>query len=471
MTSFLPIVFLAALLLSAWLTYSKPDTSIPWPRWVGALILVFGLILASRHFASQTQAGTIMVGGVVGAAAACIGAGLGLIRAEGPAQLALAGVSGGVVSLLCHKDLSNAVLAETCFASLVAISLGARGAWVSSVAIGALSFVQILAIYAGSAFTYESCGPLLILSICLLGIVGQLGKRFFKMSEKYWIPASAVLGMGLVYLCLLKRMPEENGWKTMILAPVAALVAHFSLQDDEIGTFSAIMVSVIWIGMATAAFGIALGFGITLAFLISAAILIAWSSDKALLSAGPLMALALHRVFRELHPGIASSIDIGEHYALVGFCVGLLIPLLPGEWLDRIRRDLGEASKKITDLKLLLRISSGVLLWQILLVAGPALLALFLAPKGLLGFVTGLGFCGLISLFNAKSSVISLVAAAALGAASVLEYGWVEDLDDLTRSDKIHWLEYGATGLAVVGLLLYFLGRIGKPAAKTLETA
>ena len=97
MTSFLPIVFLAALLLSAWLTYSKPDTSIPWPRWGGALILVFGLILASRHFASQTQAGTIMVGGVVGAAAACIGAGLGLIRAEGPAQLALAGASGGIV--------------------------------------------------------------------------------------------------------------------------------------------------------------------------------------------------------------------------------------------------------------------------------------------------------------------------------------------------------------------------------------
>gem|GEM_PF-6121467 len=463
----MPFVFLAAILLSVWLSYSKSALDIPKQRWSGAALIFVVTIFLSRHFGSQTQAGTIMIGGAMGTVACIVADLAAAFGAGGPALLALVGAAGSLTALAAQKDLSNAVLAETTFSALIAVALGKRAGCVTAIGIAALSFVQILAMYAGEAFTYASLGPVLVLAISLLGILGQILLRFTKLPKAWWIPASALLSLAVVYFCLVKRMPEATGWKAMILAPVAAFIGHLSFGDDETGAFAAILLSLIWVGLATAAFGIALGFGTTLAFLIGVSVLIVWGSDKALLSAGPLMALALHRVFRELHPGIADAIDIGEHYALVGFCVGALLPLLPQEWIARARPEPEKPAGTAVEA----RVSAGALVWQLLLLGAPALLALFLAPKGLLGFVTGLGFCGLISLFKGRGRIEGLAVAAGIGAVAVVEYGWVQNLDELTRTDKIHWFEYCAAGLAAVALILYFLGRTGTSAAPKLETA
>lgn len=447
MSLILPIVFIAAMLLSIWLSYSKGKLGISSERWIGAFAIVVIAVLLSRHFGSPSQASTISVGALIGAVTIGLAAVLESFGAQGAALLALAGAAGAVTSLVAQKDLSNAVLSETAIATLAALAIGARATMIVSIAMAALSFSQILGTYANSSFTYQSSGEMFMLALALLGVAGQIVQRFGKLDAKVWIPVSVVLALGIVYGCSAKQLAGDIVWKPLLLAVLAAAIAHFSFSNEETGSFSAVLLSVIWIGLATVAFGVSKGFGITLVLVVSLSLLILWNSDKPILSAGPLLALALHRVFRELHPGISAAIDIDEHYALIGFSVGVLIPLLPGEWLERAK---GVAAS---------RTASGLLLWEILGLATPALLALFLAPKGLLGFVTGLGFCGLLALFKGRGSLTALIVAAGLGAVSVIEYGWVEGLSQMTRSDKIHWFEYCSAGLALAAVLLYFLGR------------
>jgi len=234
----------------------------------------------------------------------------------------------------------------------------------------------------------------------------------------------------------------------LAFAPVVALVA-FWLQDSRENneSFLLIVVSIVWIGLATVAFGMAKGFGIALASAMGIGFLILLSSDKALVSAGPILALALHRVFREVHPDVAEAIDVGQHYALIGLALGALVPLLPEEWLERVRSAA------------VWRAALGSGLWTALGLTAPVLLALFLAPKGLLGFVTGLGFSGFFGAMRAQTKPVVLAFATGIGTLAVVEYGWIENLDAFTRDQKIHWFIWCAVGLLVFSGLIGLLGR------------
>jgi hypothetical protein len=179
--------------------------------------------------------------------------------------------------------------------------------------------------------------------------------------------------------------------------------------------------------------------------------LIVFRADRALVASGPLMALTLHRVFRAMHPDVSQSIDIGQHYALVGLCLGALIPLMPEEWLDSVRKAHTW------------RRSAGAILWVLVAFTTPALLALFLSPKGLLGFVTGLGLSGFFGALKSTTKPVVLALAGGLGTLSVAEYGWLEDVNNLPREDKIHWFLVSAVVLAMIAALFLLLSReIGK---------
>ena len=166
---------------------------------------------------------------------------------------------------------------------------------------------------------------------------------------------------------------------------------------------------------------------------------------RGLITCGPLFGLVLYRLFREAHVDASRALDLGQHYALMGFAIGAVLPALPERWWAT------KPSNAILQ-------GVGGLLWTAVWAGAPFLAALLLGPKGVVGFVAGVGFCTLFSVTGPAPSLLPLAAAAAAGGLASLTYGWISDLTDLTRDEKLHYVFVALVPLVVVGLVLSLIG-------------
>ncbi len=171
-------------------------------------------------------------------------------------------------------------------------------------------------------------------------------------------------------------------------------------------------------------------------------------------------------MFREVHVVATRALDIGQHYELIGLALGALTPLMPVEWL-RTRWEL-----------LGLRLPTTSVLWMFLLALIPVGCALVLGPKGVVGFVAGLGFAALIqslktdsrfriqdsgsgvsrgdaenpSIADARLHTLSL--GVGMAAATTFTFQFLGDNTTLSRDEKISILVPLAMVLFVVAVLL-----------------
>lgn len=268
--------------------------------------------------------------------------------------------------------------------------------------------------------------------------------------DKRWVRGAAgavvTLGAGALVGQSLGRLASIAG--VVAMGVLAAIVVHLlSEESDEGDSIRPLLGVLVVLGLATAAFGIEKGLGMGMAGAATVATLLAFGTPRGILVFAPLMVLVLYRVFRERYPDSSRAIDIGQHYAMVGLALGIVLPLLASVWSDRTRAGVAFS------------------LWGLLLVAAPIPVAAILGPKGAIGFLLGLGFAAVVQSLRAGSSLASASLAASVAGATAMSYGWLDPLLALTRSEKLRMFAFIAIGVLLIGGGIAALGRTPKAEA------
>jgi len=235
---------------------------------------------------------------------------------------------------------------------------------------------------------------------------------------------------------------------------ILALAVHWLIDDDKPDAVRPLLAAILWIGLGTLAFGLERGYGMALGLMGGVTTLLILGNVRALLSLGPLAGLVMYRAFREVHVDATRALDIGQHYALIGMALGALTPMMPVEWL--------RARISLTGLRMPL----ASMLWIILLGFIPAIVGLILGPKGVVGFVAGLGFASLLASVQGRSladegetaagqsMMHSLGLGIGLAAATTLAFQFLGDNTMLSRDEKVSLLVPLTICIIVLSLLL-----------------
>lgn len=231
-------------------------------------------------------------------------------------------------------------------------------------------------------------------------------------------------------------------------ALAAVLVAWLVPDEVQEGSVNFILSVVVWLGVATLSFGLRKGFGMSICALGGAATLTLLGRTRALLTLGPLAMLAIYRIFREMHTDASRALDIGQHYALVGIAIGILLPLMASEWVAHRKSDT--------------KASLAGFLWMPGLLTVPYLAGVVLAAKGYVGVLAGLGFASVVEGLKGAVRLNGMALQLGLGFAMAGGYRWLSSKVDLAREDKIAALTWVAVVLGAVAIGIALLSRQGR---------
>ena len=103
---------------------------------------------------------------------------------------------------------------------------------------------------------------------------------------------------------------------------------------------------------------------------------------------------------------------------------------------------------------------------MLLFLSAPLVSAILLGPKGVIGYLVGLGLASLVDSLKGERSVHGLTLGLGLAALSALSYTWLEPYLDLTRQEKVTTLAYVGGGIAVLAGLIFLLSIPLKPKQK-----
>ncbi|AIE84483.1 hypothetical protein [Fimbriimonas ginsengisoli] len=406
---------------------------------IGALVAITALscILASRYGPSEDSGG-VVAGLVIGAVVALGGELFGGIVA--PLAVGVAGAA--ALHFLKTPLISSAQLALICGVGLGTLALGIEGAVIASLAAAVCAAADGLGALHANAPAAAVVGTM----VGLGAVVGTFLAMY--VPDRLIALKPVVIGAVTVAGAFFATRPlSETAMLVAVgLGALAGVVVYFVLPEEEADAVRIGLSTVIAIGVATIAFGLAKGAGMALALVTMAAVLLGSNHRRAFLTVGPLVGLVLYRLLREQHPDLSRALDIGQHYAMLGVALGAVVPLLPSDWLSR-RGWRGAA---------------GAFLWSVLALGFPALVVVMLGGKGAVGFVAGLGLSGLCQALRRERSLMPLAVAAGLSATTVALLGWLRDSADLSRDEKVHLFAYTGGGLVVIAALLALVSRPAK---------
>ena len=97
---------------------------------------------------------------------------------------------------------------------------------------------------------------------------------------------------------------------------------------------------------------------------------------------------------------------------------------------------------------------SAAVLWLLMFAAVPIALAVVMGPKGVVGFVAGLGLAALVESIRSGDSLQPLSLGVGLAAATTFIFQFLGDSTSLSRDEKMAVLLPLAIGLAVVVVIL-----------------
>jgi hypothetical protein len=428
----LPII---ALVLSV-VAYAlgRKDAAGTRPTLLGLLGLAVFVILGAKFGPVASKelwplAGGLVTGAVVAIAAEWMGvaaASLGLAVA-GASLMPMFGK--GVVT--AELGLAVGAMVATLFAG------GGRNAAFAAVAATAVATIDGIGSYNTDVPAAAHFGSLIGAIAVGAGVV-MLALKF-----KAWLwPAGAVIVAAGAYFAAHRLNLDDNAIPAL-LGVLTGLVALYLLPEDETDGFKMTVATVLWLGLATLAYGPARGFGMDVALFCGIAVPIALGRSRAALSCGPLAALVFVRLFNQIHGRESAALDISQHYVLIGLTVGAILPAAYDEWRARTPR----------------LPALGGLLWSVLFVGLPVALTLLVEAKGLVGFIVGLGFGGLLLARRAGVTLQPLAVTMGVGAATILVYGRMVDVETISRDQKLHFVAYSAIAIALVAIPLGLLSR------------
>ena len=337
-----------------------------------------------------------------------------------------------------------------------------RGGWPSglTIALGAIAAVNLLgAIGVGgkSAIAGSALGTVLAVS----GVLAMSSMELLKGRKPVAVTILAVVVLVGAWLMANRYVFLQDIFWISLLGLLASFsVAYIMGEDEEPGSFPFLLATIVWIGAATIGFGMLKGYGMAAGLLVAVGCLMALGSQRGLLTLGPVFGLVLYRLFREQHTDSSKALDIGQHYAMIGILVGLLIVMGLIEWA-RGRRS---GSLSVTVAGGLAGLTAlGALVVAIVL----------LGPKGTVGLLVGVGLVplmfGLAGSYRwrpagssgssvggagetpAVQGVGVLATTVAFLTAVALAYGPLDSYLDLERETKIRVLLW--TVAIVLGLV------------------
>lgn len=290
--------------------------------------------------------------------------------------------------------------------------------------------------YSGQAFGLVAA----VSAVLVLGVLEGSEKR-----RRFAPVVIAALMTGAGWLVTQRVLELQSIWNVLAGGAVAACVVHYLLPEDDKSSFGFLLASLIWLGVATLAFGIAKGYGMAVAALGGVAICASMRNSRALLSMGPLLALVLYRMFREMFSDTGRALDIGQHYGLVGLLIGASVPVLAWEWWQE-SKDRNGAKRAI---------AAG--LWCVIVVGLPLLVTMLLSSKGYVGWLAGLGVSAMILGLRGERSLAPLAMAVGFASLSSICYAAFKDYIHLVRETKVIALGWAFGIFIIAAILIWFL--------------
>lgn len=321
-------------------------------------------------------------------------------------------------------------MAATVFAS------GGSNAAIAGVAGSAVVLINALGSFNADVPAEASFGSVLgVLAIAVAIVVLAVRKR-----KGAWLLGAAVMVGGAV-LAAHRIIPDEGLGVTIELGVLTGVVVTYLLPEGQTDPLRQAVATVLWLSLATLAYGPGRGFGVSLALLTGIATPLALGNARAVLSAGPLALLVILRLFQQIDGRTTAALDIGIHYVLLGLAIGVVVPAVAEEWRRRTFRVP----------------ALGSLLWCVLFVGIPASIGLVVGGKGLVGYIAGLGFGGLLVSREAALTLRPLAMALGSGAAAIVAYDRLSAVESMTRDEKTRFVAYAAVVIAVVAAPLVLL--------------
>lgn len=290
--------------------------------------------------------------------------------------------------------------------------------------------------------------------LCLLTIVALLvsfavHQALSKQSD--WMPKSlAVLCFaGLCWTALAYHFGESDLAVVSFAAVALAVVSHWTFRSDGSSALPWGIVVLGWFLVGTLAFSLAFGLGVAVAALAGIGALLVLNRLDLLPAAYVLASLGLYRIFRETYPNVVQPFDIGQHYGLVGFMLGVLIVFSVSETLRSKVQGFGfaiSAGRHLVALAML-----GVVLFAVS----------FLGSKGAIGLLFGIGVGPALSVATIRKSWPIVVGGLGLQCAVLTAYDPLILHVTLTKDEKTRLLLWLVGGLVVIAVATYFAFRIG----------
>ena len=259
-------------------------------------------------------------------------------------------------------------------------------------------------------------------------------------------PALALVAIaGLTWL-VLARYLGENGAALVGVVSVAAVAVTAWAVPVGGGTVAAWGVSaVVWLGMATFAFSESQGYGMAVAGLVGVGAALAIGRRDVLPPIGVVVGLATYRLFRENNADIVQAFDIGQHYALIGFLLGIVVLVAVADAMARRKEGWGSGLH-------------GALIGLIAaaIVVGASA---FFGPKGSIGLMVGLAVAPVVSQLTSARPPWTFAAAAVLQCAVLVAYRPLAFDLTLDRDGKGRLVLWFTVGIVVLYAVLMLLSR------------
>lgn len=313
---------------------------------------------------------------------------------------------------------------------------------------------QLGSMNAGGNSTYA--GLVFGIGFCVFAAsVTSLGKLLIpdSRSGREWISGGALLVLTILgaYLIGTRHLWLAATWQVFTMSALVAVAVHWFLPREQTQSRLPLLLgAVIWLGVATLAFGMLRGYGMAIALLAATGILLFFNNPRALATLAPLAAITVYRIFYEGFGRASRGLDIGQHYELVGFLAGLALVALAIEF--RLRRKENAAAAAMSFL---------------LMLALPALTAVLIGSLGYVGLLVGMGF-GFLMLDPGSLGSFSLGIQAALALLYARTFGWFDALINLTREEKVGVLKYA---VPIVGLIVVAIVALSRPSVEVMEEA
>lgn len=369
-------------------------------------------------------------------------------ESNGAVSLGLAGAAVALVGLVESEVAGRALAAAAIAAGITSVAFPGSAELRTALL---FAFAVLSSIMAREAVPYSSTwqvGAVFMLAgavgACVQSVLSSRSHRFVD-----WTAGFAV-SVGLGALGVFRYLYVGDLFTLLLAGMGVALASWIVCEEDSSAPNSTrlLLCALLVLGAGAWAFSLRHGFGMSVLLVSAGLFSVLLGSVRALVVLSPLLSLVLLRVLIEWAGGRA-AVDLGQHYVLMGFAAGALLPLTAAQWNVRGAEPWSGA------------------LWQVLVVGVPALATILLARVGVSGFLLGLMIAPLVAVLLGKqhaedASELQGMHSAVLSTCAGLTAIFVTLVTPeglVSRSAKVNVLLWGIGAIVVISWLLSLSSR------------